>query len=125
MRQMFTTVIIAFSMLWMGRNSWGPWKLRPPAKMLGQRSPRKESWAPSVPPRMARIVGGVPVWAMAWRASLSLRLQTFPAVNCIFHRRIYFPTQNLLSHAPTAIHVISAFYSFNRYKTNFRKSFRK
>ena len=31
MRQMFTTVIIAFSMLWMGRNSWGPWKLRPPA----------------------------------------------------------------------------------------------
>ena len=103
MRQMFTTVIIAFSMLWMGRNSWGPWKLRPPAKMLGQRSPRKESWAPSVPPRMARIVGGVPVWAMAWRASLSLRLQTFPAVNCIFHRRIYFPTQNLLSDAEVTI----------------------
>ena len=29
----------------------------------------------------------------------------------------------ILSDAPTAIHVISAFYGFNRYKANFRKSF--
>lgn len=30
-----------------------------------------------------------------------------------------------LAQAPTTIHVISAFYGFNRYKANFRKSFRK
>ena len=29
----------------------------------------------------------------------------------------------ILSDAPTAIHVILAFYGFNRYKANFRKSF--
>ena len=40
---MFTTVIMAFSMLWMGKNSWRQWKFRPPAKMLGQGSPLKLS----------------------------------------------------------------------------------
>jgi len=34
---------------------------------------------------------------------------------------IHLSTQNLLAHAPTAIHVISAFYGFNRYMANFRK----
>ena len=36
---------------------------------------------------------------------------------------IYFPTQNLLSHAPSTINWISAFSEFNRYMGDFRKFF--
>ena len=48
--QILITTSDAFSKEGMGRNSCGPWKLRPPAKMLGQGSPLNESCAPSVPP---------------------------------------------------------------------------
>lgn len=40
------------------------------------------------------------------------------------HEGIVYDVCNIPD-APTAIHVISAFYGFNRYKANFRKSFRK
>lgn len=52
MRAISTITSRAFSIEGMGTNSKRPWKLRPPAKMLGQGSPLKESCAPSVPPRI-------------------------------------------------------------------------
>ena len=45
--QMFTMVFIARFIVLMEQNSYGPWKLRPPAKRLGQGRPLKESCAPS------------------------------------------------------------------------------
>ena len=42
-----------------------------------------------------------------------------------FSPSFIFNTETLFPDAPTAIHVISAFYGFNRYKANFRKFFRK
>ena len=48
---------IAFSIFWIGTNSYRPWKFRPPAKILGQGKPLKESCAPSVPPRIGFTFG--------------------------------------------------------------------
>ena len=47
--------LLAFSMLSRGTYSSFPWKLCPPAKILGQGSPIKERFAPSVPPRIGWI----------------------------------------------------------------------
>ena len=41
---MFRMTLLAFSMLSRGMNSILPWKLWPPANILGQGSPMKEEW---------------------------------------------------------------------------------
>lgn len=67
---MWTIVIMACCMLCMGMNSCRLWKQSPPANMLGHGSPLKDSCAPSVPPRMARMVHFVPAHCMACCAML-------------------------------------------------------
>ena len=42
---------------------------------------------------------------------------------CFSLQKNHFPTQNLLSHAPSTINWISAFSEFNRYMAFFRKFF--
>ena len=56
-----------------------------------------------------------------------IRLETVNSTECngIRYRSCRVTAFIITNDAPTAIHVISAFYGFNRYKANFRKSFRK
>ena len=79
---MLTITSEAFCIEGMGTNSYRPWKLSPPAKMLGQGSPLNESWAPSVPPRMGYTLGSTPlsrmacsaVWMMSMMGSIFSRM---------------------------------------------------
>ena len=52
-------------MLSSATNSYFPWKFSPPANIFGVGSPINEIFEPSVPPRIAFIIGLIPRFSIA------------------------------------------------------------